>query len=184
MKTFKLFALATLLLLATNSCNIKFGGNSSSNSQFKPSYVPSGAEHAVGFIVKYKGVAIEERKRTGVPASIKLAQAILESGYGRSTLAKKANNFFGIKCGGNWSGKRYRKGSSCYRAYSNPKQGFKEHSNFLRNNSRYDFLFKLDPRDYKAWARGLKKAGYAGDPSYPSKLIELIQRYKLYYYDA
>ncbi len=146
------------------------------------------------YIKKYRGLAIQEMERTGIPASIKLAQAILESDAGRSTLATKARNHFGIKCGGQWNGRSYYKKDddylngrlvkSCFRSYAKVHQSYIDHSEFLVNGKRYQFLFGLDPTNYKAWARGLKKAGYATSPYYHKRLIGLIERYKLYEYDT
>ena len=150
------------------------------------------------YIKKFKKIAISEMERTGVPASIKLAQGILESNAGQSTLARKANNHFGIKCGSTWTGKTYyRKDDdfdengnlveSCFRAYRNAKSSFIAHSEFLadpRKRYRYGFLFQLNPRDYKAWARGLKRAGYATSPTYAEKLISIIETYDLDQYDG
>lgn len=149
------------------------------------------------YIKKYKDLAIKEMDRTGVPASIKLAQGILESNSGRSTLAKKAKNHFGMKCGFAWTGKTYyledddydangRLIKSCFRVYRKVKDSYIAHSEFLndpRKKYRYGFLFQLDPTDYKAWARGLKKAGYATSPTYADKLISLIERHQLNQYD-
>lgn len=146
-------------------------------------YKITGPSNAVAYVEKYKYIAVSESHRTGIPASIKLAQGILESGYGSSTLATKANNHFGIKCGSGWSGKTTQYKGSCYRVFKNGADAYVEHSNFLMNGSRYDNLFKLKRNDYKGWARGLKQAGYATNPSYPSKVIELIERYKLQNYD-
>ena len=147
-------------------------------------YVIEGPSNAVSYVEKFKYVAVSESIRTGIPASIKLAQGILESGYGKSTLARKANNHFGIKCGGKqWKGKKYYLKSGCYRVFRSADDAFREHSYFIQKNARYDFLFKYKRTDYKKWAYGLKKAGYAQDPRYPKKLIELIERYKLYHYD-
>jgi len=149
------------------------------------------------YIQQYKEIAIEEMHRTGIPASIKMAQAILESNAGRSYLATQGNNHFGIKCGGQWNGgtvmrkdddyKNGRLVPSCFRAYPDPEESFVAHSEFLRDprkNHRYGFLFRLEQTDYKAWARGLKKAGYATNPKYPKLLIELIERYGLNQLDA
>ena len=156
----------------------------SSRASNATKYVIKGPSNAVAYVEQYKYIAVSESKRTGIPASIKLAQGILESGYGTSTLAKKANNHFGIKCGGKqWKGKKHYRKGSCYRVFRSGNDAYVEHSKFLTYNSRYDFLFRLKRTDYKAWARGLKKAGYATNPSYPSKLIDLIERYKLYSYD-
>jgi len=139
------------------------------------------------YIKKYKQVAIREMKLHGVPASITLAQGILESGSGNSYLATKANNHFGIKCHQDWDGKRVYKDddkkNECFRAYRDPDESFRDHSLFLKNRSRYAFLFEESPTDYKAWAKGLKKAGYATNKKYPELLIDLIERYKLHQYD-
>ena len=139
------------------------------------------------YIEKYKHVAIREMKLYGIPASITLAQGILESGAGKSTLATKANNHFGIKCHTEWEGKRVYhdddKKNECFRKYKDPDESFRDHSLFLKNRSRYAFLFEESPTDYKAWAKGLKKAGYATNPKYPDLLIGLIERYQLHQYD-
>ncbi len=148
------------------------------------------------YIDQFKEIAIEEMHRTGIPASIKMAQAILESNAGRSHLARQGNNHFGIKCGGDWSGGTvmrkdddYKNGRlihSCFRAYENAEESFMAHSEFLRNpkkNHRYGFLFRLPAGDYKGWAHGLKKAGYATNPKYPQLLIQLIERYQLHQFD-
>jgi len=151
----------------------------------------------LAYIEAYKAVAVSEMERTGVPASIKMAQAILESDAGRSDLARKANNHFGIKCHSDWDGKTFKKIDddrdrrgrlikSCFRSYDSALESFKAHSDFLRNGSRqsrYGFLFELDINDYKGWAKGLKKAGYATSPTYHRKLIDLIERYELYRLD-
>lgn len=139
------------------------------------------------YIEKYKNVAIREMKQHGVPASITLAQGILESGSGKSYLATEANNHFGIKCHQDWDGKRVYKDddkkNECFRAYKDPDESFRDHSLFLKNRSRYAFLFEESPTDYKAWAKGLKKAGYATNKKYPELLIGLIERYELHQYD-
>lgn len=153
-----------------------------------------GAEVSDIYIDKYKDIAISEMNRTGIPASIKLAQGMLESNMGRSTLAITANNHFGIKCGGTWQGKthyredddRDHKGNlieSCFRHFDNDYQSYIAHSDFL-SKKRYAFLFKLSKGDYKGWAKGLKKAGYATDPKYPNKLIYMIEKYDLHKYDV
>lgn len=139
------------------------------------------------YIEKYAPLAVSEMYRSGVPASITLAQGMLESGNGRSELALKSNNHFGIKCHNNWSGGRVyhdddRKGE-CFRKYDHPKESYHDHSDFLRYRDRYKFLFDYKVTDYKAWAYGLKKAGYATDPAYPKKLIKLIEDYDLHVYD-
>ena len=138
------------------------------------------------YIDQYKDVAIEQMKRYGIPASITLAQGIFESGAGRSELAVKANNHFGIKCNG-WTGRKsYHdddEQGECFRAYDNAYESFEDHSKFLSERQRYHSLFNLKKDDYKGWARGLKAAGYATNPKYADRLIELIQLYKLYQYD-
>lgn len=139
------------------------------------------------YIEQFATLAVEEMYRSGVPASITLAQGLLESGYGLSELAVKGNNHFGIKCHNNWNGKKMyydddRKGE-CFRVYPSPEQSYRDHSDFLRYRDRYKFLFDYKITDYKSWANGLKKAGYATDPAYPKKLINLIETYKLYEYD-
>lgn len=139
------------------------------------------------YIDKYADLAVEEMRRSGVPASITLAQGLLESRYGQSDLAVKGNNHFGIKCHSNWNGAKMRvdddKEKECFRKYRTVEQSYRDHSDFLRYRDRYKFLFDLDPKDYKGWAYGLKKAGYATDPAYPKKLINLIEEYELYKYD-
>lgn len=139
------------------------------------------------YIERYSELAVDEMYRSGVPASITLAQGLLESGYGLSELAVKSNNHFGIKCHNTWTGaKVYHDDDArgeCFRKYDTPEESFRDHSDFLRYRDRYKFLFDLDVTDYKSWAYGLKKAGYATDPKYPSKLIKLIEDYSLYEYD-
>ncbi len=135
----------------------------------------------------YAGFAISEMERTGVPASITLAQGIIESDYGRSRLARVANNHFGVKCHNDWKGKKIYhdddKRGECFRKYSRVEDSFTDHSDFLVNGSRYDFLFDLKRDDYKGWARGLKKAGYATNPKYANMLINSIEENHLYLYD-
>lgn len=146
---------------------------------------PSATE--VAYIDSYKDIAVSEMKRTGIPASITLAQGMIESDYGRSHLAREANNHFGIKCHNDWSGpKIYHnddRRNECFRKYGKPEESFYDHSEFLRSGSRYDFLFKLDATDYISWARGLKKAGYATNPDYANMLIRKIEEENLSYYD-
>lgn len=139
------------------------------------------------YIDRYQQIAMEEMAQYGIPASITLAQGILESGAGRGELTRKANNHFGIKCHTEWKGARVyhdddEKGE-CFRKYRDPKYSFRDHSLFLTERSRYQDLFRLRKDDYKGWAKGLKKAGYATDPKYPSKLISIIERYGLDRYD-
>lgn len=138
------------------------------------------------YIAHYKDIAIREMKRSGIPASITLAQGILESGSGKGRLAVKANNHFGIKCHGWKGGKIYHDDDAkqeCFRKYKNAERSFVDHSEFLVGRKRYAKLFNLKKTDYKGWAKELRKAGYATDKKYPQKLISLIERYKLYTYD-
>lgn len=139
------------------------------------------------YIEKYAPLAVSEMYRSGVPASITLAQGLLESGNGQSELARMSNNHFGIKCHNNWKGGKVyydddAKGE-CFRKYSHPSESYRDHSDFLRYRDRYKFLFDYRVTDYKSWAYGLKKAGYATDPKYPKKLINLIEEYNLHQYD-
>ncbi|MFM2336895.1 MAG: hypothetical protein RL115_88 [Bacteroidota bacterium] len=144
------------------------------------------SEIIANYIYQYKQVAMAEMKRTGVPAAITLAQGIHESGAGKSELANKSNNHFGIKCKNNWTGEKvYHDDDArgeCFRKYSAVLESYMDHSDFLRNGQRYAFLFDLDPEDYSGWANGLKKAGYATNPKYPQVLIKLIEEYGLQHY--
>ena len=139
------------------------------------------------YITLYAPLAVESMKNYGIPASIKLAQGILESGSGNGTLCRTANNHFGIKCKEEWTGESVAHTDDapdeCFRKYPSALDSYNDHSEFLANRSFYRNLFTLDKSDYKAWANGLKKAGYATDPRYPQKLISIIERYKLYEYD-
>jgi len=138
------------------------------------------------YIYQFSAIAMQEMELYGIPASITLAQGILESANGQGNLTKRSNNHFGIKCNG-WKGaKVYHdddKAQECFRKYTHAEYSYRDHSLFLFNRSRYRFLFDYELTDYKSWAKGLKKAGYATDPKYPQKLIGLIERYKLYEYD-
>jgi LysM repeat protein len=140
------------------------------------------------YINKYKDIAIKKMEKYGIPASITLAQGILESGSGNSKLAKKANNHFGIKCHNDWYGRKFYMDDDekheCFRKYSKPEDSFRDHSLFLTQRGRYSFLFNYDITDYKKWAYGLKKAGYATNNKYPQLLINIIDKYKLYQYDS
>jgi LysM repeat protein len=154
----------------------------------RPVVTPSGGEaNASAYIERYTDLAISEMKRTGIPASITLAQGMIESDFGRSTLARKANNHFGIKCHSDWTGPVIRhhddRRNECFRKYSRPEDSFYDHSDFLIYGSRYSFLFDIPVTDYKAWARGLKKAGYATNPDYANMLIRKIEESSLYIYD-
>lgn len=126
-------------------------------------------------------------KEFKIPASITLAQGILESGSGNSNLAKNANNHFGIKCHKGWTGKTFimddDEKNECFRKYKDPADSYRDHSEFLTQRGRYSFLFEYETTDYKSWAKGLKKAGYATNPKYPQLLIGLIEKYELYQYD-
>ncbi len=143
-------------------------------------------EKAQAYIETYKELAMIEMIRTGIPASITLAQGILESKSGESDLAKTSNNHFGIKCKTEWTGaKTYHdddEKAECFRVYPSVEDSYKDHSEFLRTRPNYTFLFQIDPNDYEAWAKGLKKAGYATSPSYPQKLIKVINDYDLQQY--
>lgn len=138
------------------------------------------------YIEMYKGIAIREMKRMGVPAAITLAQGILESESGNSSLVKKSNNHFGIKCKSNWTAESVSHDDDalgeCFRTYKTSEDSYRDHSNFLRAGKHYSFLFSLDPTDYKGWAYGLKKAGYATNPKYPNILIKNIEKYNLQQY--
>jgi len=138
------------------------------------------------YIETYKGIAQNEMSLYGIPASITMAQGILESGSGKGRLSVKANNHFGIKCHG-WTGQKiYHDDDAkqeCFRKYKDAKYSFRDHSLFLKERSRYSDLFKLKKGDYKGWAKGLRAAGYATDRRYPEKLISLIERYELYMLD-
>ena len=155
-------------------------------------------ELADRYIASHSEIAMSEMIRTGVPASIKLAQGMLESDWGRSDLATVANNHFGIKCGGKWTGGTYYKSDddtdkngnlieSCFRSFESSYDSFIAHSDFLANpkkTSRYGFLFEYETTDYKKWAKGLRSAGYATDPNYPNKLIQIIEKYELHRFDV
>lgn len=139
------------------------------------------------YIENYKDLAINEMKRSGIPASITLAQALLESDNGNSTLARKANNHFGIKCHNGWKGGRIYhdddKRGECFRIYKTVYESYINHSDFIIKGQRYAFLFEFDPTDYKSWARGLQKAGYATSKTYAHLLIKIIEDNQLYVYD-
>jgi LysM repeat protein len=141
------------------------------------------AETVKNYINTYKELAIAEMQRTGVPASITLAQGIHESGAGMSKLAFASNNHFGIKCKSDWTGESVKhdddKKGECFRKYPSAEDSYKDHSDFLKNSPRYALLFDLDPEDYIGWANGLKMAGYATNPKYPQVLIKLIEDYQL-----
>jgi LysM repeat protein len=135
------------------------------------------------YIAQFKEAAIADMKKTGVPASITMAQGMFESDYGNSSLAKVAKNHFGVKCHKDWGGDTYYMDddapNECFRKYTSVEESYDDHSNFLRTRDRYKFLFDLPIDDYKGWAKGLKQAGYATNPVYADKLIEIIERYNL-----
>ncbi len=137
----------------------------------------------IDYIERFKEVALSHQKKYGIPASITLAQGLLESDAGRSRLAMEANNHFGIKCGGDWKGKTIKhkaeRGNECFRKYNSAEESYHDHSLFLKRK-RYEPLFKYKVSDYKSWAETLHKCGYATDPKYPDKLISLIERYELH----
>ena len=139
------------------------------------------------YIETYKELAIEQMERYHIPASITLAQGLFESAAGQSALSLRSNNHFGIKCGTGWNGKKtYHDDDArgeCFRVYSSVRASYEDHSLFLKNRSRYASLFDLPQTDYRGWANGLKKAGYATNPQYAQRLIDLIERYRLYEYD-
>ncbi len=139
------------------------------------------------YILQYKDIAMNNMRSNGIPASIILAQAILESGAGNGDLARDANNHFGIKCHKDWTGESVRhdddSAQECFRKYPKAADSFQDHATFLSSRGRYSALFKLSKSDYRSWARGLRSAGYATDPKYPEKLITYIQKYNLNQYD-
>lgn len=139
------------------------------------------------YIARYRDIAMSNMKEYGIPASIILAQGILESGAGRGKLAVNSNNHFGIKCHSDWAGDSIYHdddaAQECFRKYDNPEGSYKDHALFLTKKKRYSALFSLRKGDYVGWAKGLKEAGYATDPQYPSKLISYIERYNLHQYD-
>jgi hypothetical protein len=150
-------------------------------------YVNAQTDANIAYVNRYKKVAMDEMRIYGVPASITLAQGILESGNGKSELALKSNNHFGIKCASDWKGKKVYhdddRRNECFRSYPSPWGSYRDHSKFLKNRGRYSDLFELRITDYKGWAKGLKKAGYATDRKYPDRLIKLIEDNQLYRYD-
>jgi len=167
-----------IIIIFTSSC-----------SSFKTiSNVENSVEEKINlYVKKYAPSATKNMRFFKIPASITLAQGILESGYGEGTLAKNANNHFGIKCHKDWKGKTIKhdddEKGECFRSYKNPLRSYRDHSLFLVNRDRYSNLFKLKRKDYKGWAKGLKAAGYATDPKYADKLISLIERFNLTRFD-
>lgn len=151
------------------------------------SNVKTYAEEIQFYVDNFKEIAKNNMKTHGIPASITLAQGILESGAGKGKLALSANNHFGIKCHKEWTGDSVKHdddaAQECFRKYEDPAESYRDHSLFLTSRPRYSSLFKLDKGDYESWAKGLKSAGYATDVKYPEKLIGLIERFELYKYD-
>lgn len=145
-------------------------------------------DNVSNYVLQYKDIAMSNMKNYGIPASIILAQGILESGAGRGDLAVSANNHFGIKCHSDWTGDSVKhdddSSQECFRKYNKVAESYRDHALFLKGKGRYASLFELDKDDYEAWAKGLRKAGYATDPKYPDKLISYIERYNLAQYDA
>tara|TARA_B100001057_G_C22700939_1_gene891682 strand:- start:300 stop:938 length:639 start_codon:yes stop_codon:yes gene_type:complete len=148
----------------------------------------SSDERKKWYIKTYSKIATEQMNKYKIPASIILAQGIVESGAGASNLALRSNNHFGIKCHQDWSGKKVYhdddKKNECFRKYKNVVDSYKDHSEFLSKRGRYSFLFRLPKNDYIKWSYGLKKAGYATDPKYPNKLIDMIESYNLWKFDG
>lgn len=176
----RLFSFILFMAILFSSCqSVRWAGTDD---------LPLAADrNAEAYIKQYADLAMSEMRRTGVPASITLAQAVIESDYGRSRLARVANNHFGIKCHNGWTGRRIyhnddRRGE-CFRRYRDADESFRDHSDFLRRGSRYESLFYLRQDDYKGWARGLKSAGYATNPRYANMLIDMIERNRLHLYD-
>ena len=182
MKFTHLLIVATLLTLIGCSSHKK-----GATTQAAKSYSQARDDYE-RYILTYYPIAVEQMEKHNIPASITLAQGLLESGAGKSKLSRTSNNHIGIKADKSWNGKRTSamdNGRLCYfRKYENVRDSYEDHSKFLVNRQRYAFLFKLEHDDYKGWAKGLKKAGYAEDPAYPGKLISLIERYELYRYDG
>ena len=179
----KLYVLTISTLMLLTSCSSLFTTVVSKS----PGDISKAANDSERYLLTYYPVAVEQMHLHGIPASITLAQALLEGGAGRSELVKEANNHFGVKADKRWSGKSYSKwdnGRMCeFRVYGSARESYEDHSKFLTTNSRYAFLFELRKTDYKGWAKGLKKAGYAEDKEYPQKLIGLIERYNLQKFD-
>ncbi|MHA4893720.1 glucosaminidase domain-containing protein [Pedobacter sp. PWIIR3] len=179
-----------LLLIAITFSACKTRKYSRNNKQIEKAATKANPDYksrtTLSYIEEFKTVAIEEMNTYGIPASITLAQGILESGSGNSSLARFANNHFGIKCTSEWKGRGYYKdddqANDCFRVYKDARESYKDHSEFLKRK-RYSFLFELDKNDYKNWALGLKQAGYATNPKYPDMLIGIIEKYQLAQYD-
>lgn len=171
--------LSTLLLILTFVAPISYNNSSAKAAPQRVSREE--------YINRYKSIAIDHQRRYGIPASITMAQGILESDCGNSTLARGSNNHFGIKCKDYWKGKTYTHTDDapdeCFRAYDSVEASYEDHAEFLDNSPRYDSLFRFKPDDYKSWARGLKAAGYATAPDYAPRLISLIESNNLHLLD-
>jgi len=173
-----------LVLVMLTSCHRKL--HRQQRAAAKATVLSKNKNTPADYISMYKNTAVKLMKKNGIPASIILAQGMLESANGNSELARHANNHFGIKCTSDWNGKTYSvdddKKDECFRKYPNADASFKDHSEFLKR-SRYVSLFELGSEDYKGWAKGLRKAGYATNPKYPQLLINIIEKYSLYKFD-
>jgi flagellum-specific peptidoglycan hydrolase FlgJ len=183
-----------LTLIGCSSSKSPIVTTKTGNSKYKKNETKQPTPRAIGtsdlingYIFQYKNIAMSNMKNYGIPASIILAQGILESAAGKSTLAITANNHFGIKCYKDWAGETVNYDDDalqeCFRKYKNPEESYQDHANIVSKRTRYATLFSLSKGDYKAWAKGLKAAGYATDPNYPEKLINYIERYHLDQYD-
>ena len=196
MRNYKLLTLTLLLLFS--SCGVKKVSYRDKNpKKIKNKSVKavnrffnsmSNEERTHWYVNTYSKIAINEMNKYNIPASITMAQGILESNAGKGTLALKSNNHFGIKCHKGWNGKKVyhdddAKGE-CFRKYKNPEKSYRDHSIFLETRDRYNFLFNYNKKNYVKWAKGLKKAGYATDPKYAEKLISIIERYELWKLDG
>jgi LysM repeat protein len=196
MRNYKLLTL--ILLLFFSSCGVKKVSYRDKNpKKIKNKSVKavnrffnsmSNEERTHWYVNTYSKIAINEMNKYNIPASITMAQGILESNAGKGKLALKSNNHFGIKCHKGWNGKKVyhdddAKGE-CFRKYKNPEKSYRDHSIFLETRDRYNFLFKYSKKNYVKWAKGLKKAGYATDPKYAEKLISIIERYELWKLDG
>jgi LysM repeat protein len=186
MKNENKFNMRIRLLLILHIVLISVLFSCRASRQIPSSTIPPVSEDA--YIQAYKDIAVSEMKRTGIPASITLAQGMIESNNGQSSLAREANNHFGLKCHNDWTGSKVfhndDRRNECFRRYGKAEDSFYDHSDFLKSGSRYDFLFNLSPTDYKGWAHGLKKAGYATNPDYANMLIRTIEEKNLHYYDT
>jgi flagellum-specific peptidoglycan hydrolase FlgJ len=196
MRNYKLLILAFIVFF--NSCGVtKVSYRDNNPKKIKNKSVKSvnrffktmtNEQRTHWYVNTYSKISIDEMQKFGIPASITMAQGILESNSGKGSLALKSNNHFGIKCHKGWKGKKVyhdddAKGE-CFRKYKNPNKSYRDHSIFLESRDRYNFLFKLNKKNYVKWAKGLKKAGYATDPKYADKLISIIERYELWKLDG